>query len=284
MTPNTAPSGPSGGLQVKRASWQLPLPRAREVVLAGAHALYVVGGLDAGKSSTARVWHVALPGGTTTRVATLPQIAHDASGAILANDVFVFGGGEAQTIATVQRVHDGTAAIAGQLPDARSDSVAVTIGATAYVLGGFDGTRGLSDVLATTDGVHFRTVAQLAQAVRYPAAAVVDGRIWLFGGEHNGNNVTTVQVIDPMRGTATIAAQLPQALAHESALVVDGQVLLAGGRHAGRILDTIERFDPAAGRITAQTTMPYPVADAGAATVDGVGYIVGGETPRSLPR
>jgi hypothetical protein len=149
----------------------------------------------------------------------------------------------------------------------------------AYVVGGFDGTRSLPDVLSTTDGVYFRTVAHIPQTVRYPGVAVVGRRIWLFGGEHNGDNVTTVQVIDPARGTASIVANLPEAIAHEAVVVVNGQVLLAGGRHAGQILDTIERFDPATGRVTATGTLPYAVADAGAATVDGVAYIVGGETP-----
>jgi N-acetylneuraminic acid mutarotase len=241
--------------------------------------LVVVGGLDAGKSSTARVWHVDLRSGTTTRLASLPQPAHDAAGAVSGDDVLVFGGGEARTIATVQRYHAGTAAVAGALPQPRSDLVAGAVGGTIYVLGGFDGTRGLADVLATTDGTNFRTIVQLPQTVRYPAVAVVDGRIWLFGGEHDGNAVSTVQVVDPNAATARVAGQLPETLAHASAMVLDHKVLLLGGRHAGRLLDRVLRYDVSTGAASGVGTLPYPVADAGAAVVDDTAYLVGGETP-----
>lgn len=193
--------------------------------------------------------------------------------------MLVFGGGEANTIATVQRVAGTAASIAGRMPQPRSDLVAAEVNGVAYVLGGFDGTNGVTDVLATTDGAQFRTVAHLPVSVRYAAIAVVDNRIWLFGGEHDGNNVTAVQVFDPANGTARVAAQLPQALAHASAVVLDGRVLIMGGRHAGTILNTIEQFDTATGTSTAAGTLPYAVADAGAAVVDNVAYVVGGETP-----
>ena len=273
------PTAAATALKVSKAAWQLPAARSREVVLAGAHALFVIGGQDASGASTARVWNVPLPAGTTTRLATLPQAAHDAGGAVLGSDVFVFGGGEAQTIPTVQRYRAGAAAVVGKLPQPRSDLVAATIGDTAYVLGGFDGTNGTPDVLATTDGVHFRTVAKLPETVRYPAVAVVDNRIFLFGGDHNGTFVTTVQVVDPAEGTATIAGQLPQTLAHASAVVVGGNVLIAGGRHAGQVSDGVLQYDVASAKVTSVARLPYAVADAGAAVVDGVGYIVGGETP-----
>ena len=277
--PTSTVSAAPKRLVATRASWQLPAARAREIVLAGTHALYVVGGQDSGQASTARVWNTTLPDGNTTRLATLPQAVHDAAGVVLGGDILVFGGGEANTIATVQRVHGAAASVTGRMPQARSDLVAAEVNGTAYVLGGFDGTNGVSDILATTDGANFRTVAQLPQSVRYAAVAVVDGRVWLFGGEHDGNNVTTVQVFDPATGTARVAGQLPETLAHASAVVLDGHVLLMGGRHAGRILDSIMQFDPASGAASTVGTLPYAVADAGAAVVDDVAYVVGGETP-----
>ncbi|HWS47561.1 MAG TPA: kelch repeat-containing protein, partial [Acidimicrobiia bacterium] len=272
-------AAPSATLAIALASWQLPAPRSRAVALPSDHAMLLIGGLDAGQSSTARVWHIALPGGTTTRLAVLPQAVHDAAGAELGGAAYVFGGGEATTIATVQRYQAGSADVAGQMPQSRSDLVAAAIGGTAYVLGGFDGTNGVPDVLATTDGTTFRTAGRLAETVRYPALAVIGGRIYLFGGEHDGNNITSVQMFDPATGAVSVVAQLPEPLAHASAVVLDGQVLLIGGRSHGRILDTVMRFDPATGHVEQVGRLPYAVADAGAAVVDGVAYVVGGETP-----
>ena len=277
-SPSTVTSA-AATLQITTAPWQLPEPRAREVVLADTHALLVIGGLDPGGASTARVWHVALPGGITTRLAVLPQPMHDSAGAELGPATFVFGGGSARELATVQRYRAGVVSVVGQMPQARSDLVAVAIAGTAYVLGGFDGTSSIASVLATTDGSTFRTVAQLPQTVRYPAVAVLDGRIWLFGGEHDGTAVATIQRIDPATGDATIAGQLPAPISDASAVVVAGRILIAGGRSRGQILDTVARFDPTSGHVTEVGTLPYPVADAGAPAVDGAGYLVGGETP-----
>jgi len=48
------------------------------------------------------------------------------------------------------------------------------MGPVTYILGGYDGNEGDPQVLATTDGSHFATVAQLKVAVRYPAVALID--------------------------------------------------------------------------------------------------------------
>jgi len=165
------------------------------------------------------------------------------------------------------------------MPQARSDLVAAEVNGTAYVLGGFDGSQSVPSVLATTDGATFRTVTQLPQTVRYPAVAVLDGRIWLFGGTHDGREVTTIQRFDPTTGEAVVAAQLPTPLSDASAVVVGGRILILGGRSRAQVLDTVVRFDPASGRTSTVGRLPYPVADAGAAVVDGVGYLVGGERP-----
>ncbi len=269
----------SATLDIAVAPWQLPEARAREVVLAGDRALLVIGGLDPGGASTARVWNVALPGGVTTRLAVLPQTIHDSAGAVIGRDAFVFGGGSATELATVQRYRSGVGSVVGKLPQARSDLVAVEVNGTAYVLGGFDGSSSIASVLATTDGANFHTVAQLPQTVRYPAVAVLGGRIWLFGGTHNGSAVTTIQRIDPATGDAAIAGQLPAPLADASAVAIGGRILVLGGRSRGQILDSVVRFDPGSAKTSVVGTLPYPVADAGAAVVDGVGYLVGGENP-----
>ena len=269
----------SATLQITTAPWQLPAARAREVVLAADRALLVIGGLDPSGSSTARVWRVALPRGVTTRLAVLPQAFHDSAGAVIDQDVYVFGGGNATELSTVQRYRSGAGNVVGQMPQARSDLVAAEVNGTAYVLGGFDGAHSVASVLATTDGATFRTVTQLPQTVRYPAVAVLDGRIWLFGGTHEGVEVTTIQRFDPATGDVVMAGQLPTPLSDASAVVLGGRILILGGRNRAQILDTVMRFDPASGRTSIVGRLPYPVADAGAAVVDGVGYLVGGEGP-----
>src|SRR5205823_15010546 len=115
----------------------------------------------------------------------------------------VFGGGEARTIDTVQSFGDsGTGRIVGRLPTSRSDLVAASVGGRVYLLGGYDGTRPVADVLETSDGVRFGVVARVPDPVRYPAVAVVGSRIYLFGGEGPGGITTDIQEVDPASRTA----------------------------------------------------------------------------------
>ena len=82
--------------------------------------------------------------------------------------------------------------------EARADAAALTIGATAFVVGGYDGRALDAEVLGTTDGLHFAQVAALPVPVRYPAVAALDGEIYVFGGQSgNGQPVRAVQVVDP---------------------------------------------------------------------------------------
>ena len=88
----------------------------------------------------------------------------------------------------------------------------MTIGRTAYVLGGYDGPSLDPEVLATSNGASFRDVTVLPVPVRYPAVATLGGLIYLFGGQSvDGRPVGTVQVVDPSAGTAQVIGRLPLA-------------------------------------------------------------------------
>ena len=71
----------------------------------------------------------------------------------------------------------------GSLPTPRSDAQAVTIGGTAYLVGGYHGNKPDASVLATADSRTFTTVATLQVPVRYPAVAALGGQIYLFSGQ-----------------------------------------------------------------------------------------------------
>ena len=128
----------------------------------------------------------------------------------------------------------GTARVTGSLPAPRSDAAAVTIGGTAYVVGGYDGSKPDASVLATTDGRTFTTVAALPVPVRYPAVAALDGMIYAFGGQaitgpDAGAAVNVIQAVDPARHTAAVIGRLPEPLAGAAAVTLDGEVFVAGG-------------------------------------------------------
>ena len=302
--------------------WHLPAPVSREVVVPAQHGrLIVLGGLTPGGSSATGIYSVRTRTGTARPIGALGVAVHDAAGAVTGGRALVFGGGSAASIATVQRftlpgTHGDVTAGPASLPKARSDLAAVTVGATTYLLGGYDGARPDAAVLATTDGRAFRTVAALRLPVRYPAVAALGGKIYVFGGlavsgPHAGAPVNTIQAVDPVRHRSTIAGKLPEPLAGAAAVTLGGEVFVAGGestvpqpraRGVGTTqyrargpgvgsesagtptstVSTIWAFQPATGRLLPAGRLQVPVSQAAVAVSGSAAWIVGGESHGDL--
>jgi Kelch motif len=280
-------------LQVTPAPYQLPAPLSREVALPGPGGLLIAGGLTARGTSTDVVTGLDPVTGVTRAAARLPAATHDAAGAVLGGQAYLFGGGTSGSVPTVQALGAGTgsatglasgAAIVGQLPAARSDGSAVTAGSVAYVIGGYDGTNWDPRVLATRDGRHFQVAARLRVPVRYAAVAAGAGEIWVFGGQTSSGATNAIQRISPATGQATVAGHLPAPLQGAAAIVLDGQVYVAGGVAAGATSQVVYRFDPATSSVSVAGQLPAPVTYAAGAVTGGVGYLIGGEDgPRAVP-
>jgi len=319
-----APPAPQGLAAAESGllPWRLPAPVSREVVVPGQRGrLIVLGGLTPGGASASGVYSVRTRTGAARRIGALGAAVHDAAGAVTGGRALVFGGGSSASIATVQgfTLPGGArkaAARPAPLPQARSDLAAVTVGATTYLVGGYDGARPDAAVLATTDGQKFREVAALRVPVRYPAVAALGGKIFVFGGlavtgAGAGAPVTTIQVVDPARHTCTVAGHLPEPLAGAVAVTLGGEVFVAGGESTVRqprapgmgttqfrarapgaggesggprtsTVSAIWAFQPATGRLLPAGRLQVPVSHAAAAVHGSVAWIVGGESHGAL--
>jgi hypothetical protein len=275
----------------------LATPVSRPVVLRGGRSgdLVVAGGLLKSGASSSAVALLNPISGSVKPLGELATSVHDAAGAVIDGKGFVFGGGSVAPSNGVQRIGvlavgstpDG---IVGRLPSARADAVAVTIGATTYLVGGYDGRSGDRDVLATIDGVHFRTVARLAEAVRYPAVAALGGSIYVFGGDttgrpHSGLPTRTVQRVDPANGHVSVVGSLPIDLAGAAATNLRGTIYLAGGETdagsaSGAIRESraIYAWDPRSNQALFAGRLFDAVSHAGVAVVGRRAWLVGGET------
>jgi Kelch motif len=118
--------------------------------------------------------------------------------------------------------------------------------------------------------------------VRYPAVAASAGSIWLFGGEHDGKQVTDIQRVDLATDHGSIAGHLPSPLAHAGAFTLGDAVFVAGGRIGATATSEVMRFDPAEVSITAAGHLPAARSDFGVAVVAGNAYLVGGESPKPV--
>lgn len=293
-------------LSVTKLPFTLPAPVSREVVLPlGDGELLVAGGLSATGTSSAALAVLGVGSGSVSADGTLSVPTHDAGGAALHGLAFVFGGGQSSSLATVQAVSlrtvigeapgadvthgTGTGTVVGALPAPRSDEAVAVAGTTAYVIGGYTGTAPDPAVLATTDGVHFQTVATLAVPVRYPAATALSGRLYVFGGEavggaQAGQPVDVIQMVDPATHTATVVAHLPHPVEGAAAVDLGGNLYVAGGdtvstpQAPGATLATVWRFTPSSGQVSSVGHLAVAVSHAGVAVSGTTAWLVGGET------
>jgi len=271
-TPVTSPA-----VTAITTSVQLPVALSRVVAVAVGGTVVVVGGLNAKQVTTAQTL-VFDPSAQSIRAAgQLPVAVHDAGAGVIGGQGLVVGGGSAASTNVVQAVHaDGTTALVGKLPEVRSDdSVAVT-GNVLYVAGGYDGTRELPGVLATTDGIMFHQVGQLGETVRYGAAYASPTSVWVFGGEHHGVAIADIQRVDTSGGLSSVVGTFPHPLAHATVAVVGGQVLILGGTDGHNPQNTIYAFDPLTGSVRVVGSLPEYVSDAATVVVGETVYVIGG--------
>ncbi|HLH45522.1 MAG TPA: PQQ-binding-like beta-propeller repeat protein [Acidimicrobiales bacterium] len=310
-------AGQIPAVQAGLLPWKLAAPLSRMVVLpAGGHDLVLAGGLEVGGSSASGVYTLDTANGALHPSGSLAHAVHDGAGATIGERDYIFGGGSPATVATVQSFTPGgtggSGTVTGALPAPRSDDVAVTVGSTAYVVGGYTGTQPDGAVLSTTDGSHFTTAAHLPVPVRYPAVAASGHDVYVFGGDAVGGAsagpTTAIQEVDTADGRARVVGHLPLPLEGATAATLDGHVYLGGGETptadaravttgAGTTqLDgwataaassptagltaqgTIWAFQPQGDRLEVAGRLQVPVAYAGAAVVDGRLWLVGGET------
>jgi hypothetical protein len=290
-TTATSSAGPDA-IEAGELPWQLAAPISREVILPGARAnqLLIAGGLNSSGGSDAGVYALDTNSGGLASIGNLGAATHDAAGALVGGVGFVIGGGSTAPSATTQRftISSGTLP-SGALSEARADATAVTIGTTAYVIGGYNGPSLDTEVLATTDGLHFSDVVSLPVPVRYPAAAVLDGKIYVFGGQaSNGRPVRSVQEIDPSTHKATVIGQLPKPTAGAVAATLGGTIYLAGGESAtgtSSLAPTpnIYAFDAINRTFLRAGSLRLAVTNAGAAVLGKRLWIVGGEVAGGSP-
>ena len=273
------PAGPAPArLTASITRARLPVPLHGLSLARTVDGLLVVGGADAADTSTDRVYLLDPRTARVTPAGTLVAPLHDAAATTLNRETLVFGGGNTSTLNTVQAlIPNSPATVVGRLPEQLSDLSAVTVGAAAYVLGGFNGTSPSASVLETTNGRTFTRVARLPTPVRYAAVAAIQDKIYVFGGElASGQDTNEIQEYDIATERSVIAGHLSEPVSHASAVTIDRTIYLLGGRRRGVASDRILRFDPNRNLGIAAGRLPAPVFDGAARTFGADAYLIGG--------
>lgn len=123
-------------------------------------------------------------------------------------------------------------------------------------------------------------------AREYAAAAALDGRVYLLGGQLTNTGTTPgpatalVEIYDPATDSWTSGPPLPTARMGLVAAVLDGKLYAIGGRTDGfstSAVGTVEVFDPATQLWTTKNAMPNPRYFAAGAALGGQVLVAGGE-------
>jgi hypothetical protein len=241
----------------------------------------LMGGLDAADSSTSGVIVGDRRG--ARQLATLPNAQHDAQAATLDGRVYLFGGGQFSTYDHILVFDPASGAVssAGTLPRPASDVAVAGDGRSAYVVGGYDGTRSLDTILSYRPGGAPRVAGHLPVALRYASVALTAGGLIIAGGSTpSGTASDAVYRFDPASGQVRQIGRLAQPLTHAGAAVLDGFVYLIGGRGSSTSSQTtaIWAINPTTGRIRAAGHLLQPLSDPGVVSLTTGIVIAGGRT------
>jgi N-acetylneuraminic acid mutarotase len=276
------------------AAYQLPAALTGATAVSNGGHVLLFGGDSAGRP-TRSVTRLAPGTGKDQVVGSLPAPVSNAAAAVIRGRLTVFGGSpghSSRTVQTIRPPHGGRAQNA--LPGPRAGAAAVTVGDTTYLVGG--GRSGHPDpaILATKDGAHFRTAAQLAVPVMYASAVAWAGQLLVAGGMTAKGRTDAIQLVNPRTKQARVIGRLPRPVAAGSMFLLDDQVVFAGGSLAGNagqdaasasVSNALLTIDPRTGGVRAAGTLPMPVAHAASAVVGHTAYLIGGtDGARSVPQ
>ncbi|MEA2556315.1 MAG: hypothetical protein QOI60_1646 [Actinomycetota bacterium] len=278
-TPGTASRPAPLVPSIHTASFRLPSPLQREVVVPTEAGLLLAGGLTSADASLATVARMDPESGALTPLGSLTTPVHDAAGAILGGRLVVFGGGAATSLDTVQAFDpaNGTSSVVAHLPGPRSDLAVAMVGTTAYVIGGYDDVSPRREIYATTDGSTFRKVADLPTGLRYPGVAVVGSKIIIVGGQTAAGASAAVLSFDPATRRVRKLATLPTPIGHAAVFPMGGLVCVVGGLTAGGVaVRTVTTIDARTGVVASLPLLHRAITDAGVGLTNNGALIIGG--------
>ena len=167
------------------------------------------------------------------------------------------------------------------LAHGRSAHAIASDGTTVWALGGTDA-AGLP-VLAVErlEGDGWDDVATLpGEGLNAPAAAFLDGRIYVIGGFGTTTNdaAAAVHVYDVESGSWSEAPPLPEPRGGHAAAVVDGKIHVVGGGNSVSTLDLHSVYDPASDSWSEAAPLPRAKGSPAAVVHDGKLWVIGGRS------
>jgi N-acetylneuraminic acid mutarotase len=233
-----------------------------------------------------------------------PLARFEASGAVIANELWVMGGFTSRSLQVTRRIdiydpESNSWRPGPDLPGAETHMAVVSVGNDIVVVGGFAGP--FSPRPQTTTAVWRYSAATATWTAGPPLPMAGAGFAWgLIGTELHiaggldltGNVDVDVHYVWNLSGQAewTSAARFPNPRNHGGGAVAGGLFYAIAGRHrwdesAGHVAD-VNAFNPATGAWTTRAPIPSPRSEIGASTftlADGRIVVIGGSVAGVMP-
>jgi N-acetylneuraminic acid mutarotase len=166
------------------------------------------------------------------------------------------------------------------MPTARSEITATNMGDYIYVIGGFDGSGDVLDVVEiyNIQNNSWKSTAPLPEPLHHTAATSHEGKIYVIGGYISREWIPTNQlfIYEPVKNQWKEGKPMPTPRGALSALFVNGTLYAIGGQDEARNLNINEAYDPNSNTWSSQKPMPTGRHHAASTTVDNKIFVIGG--------
>lgn len=167
------------------------------------------------------------------------------------------------------------------MPTPRRGATAVTLNGKVWVIGGMQTGHSTLDVVEVYDPQNNSwdtSQPHLLNSRGNATARVWNGKIYLFGGRHDFNLVSEVEMFDPAAGQWQVVSSLPTPRFGAASVVVDSAIWIIGGTDMSNAnFNLVEIYYPAS---NTWQTLPAQLnvarGDPMAAYIDGAVYVFGG--------
>ncbi len=180
--------------------------------------------------------------------------------------------------ASAQELKPGEWAKKAEMVEANSEFATAEADGKIYVLGGYPSTRVTVDTVQVYDirNDRWSIGPKLPQPNNHGMAAVVDGIVYLIGGQTDPNQayVDTVYALDPAVGRWVEKAKMPTKRSAGVPVVFEGKIYVAGGRPPHGHEFAV--YDPKADKWETLPNLPSQRNHIAGAAMNGKIYIAGG--------
>lgn len=261
---------------------QMPTPRSDAAVSVVSGKIVIAGGVD-GSTDYATIEAYDPIHDTWTTLSPMSQGRNAVESLVFGRTMFVMGGVNTNTLeyfATNEAISIPETQTLAPLPTAIASGITETINGKIYT--GF-GITSLPDNftgdLREYDPVSDSWTDKEAGSARFGAAsAVLNGKLYVFGGATDGSShLTTNEVYDPATDSWTDLKLLNTAARESTACAgPDGRIYLFGGLNTSSDLNTAEAYDPVADTWEAFLGLPEQRRQARAVLFEGRIHLFGG--------